>query len=167
MLRSGIKRFLLLLPLCVVVVAVLKYSSWILPDGNTGHREIYAHYANNPDVDATFVKGFVVNDTLAIDATCLQANSPKGWNTLCHDFSITDLNDYEKETIGNGKDILDSRIMKFFMPEFVTDTLAYYENNVVVSHRQQTITIYHTENEKQYDATLDKAFNDWDKEYNN
>ncbi len=167
MLRSGIKRFLILLPLCVVAVVLLKYNSWILPDGNTGHKEIYTYYADTPDVDATFVKGFVVNDTLTIDATCLQANNPKGWDVLCHDFCIAELNDYEKETIEKGKDIFETWILKFFFPKFVTDTLAYYENDVVVSHQKQTITIYHTENEKQRQATFDKAFNDWDKEYNN
>ena len=50
--------------------------------------ELYRRYADTPGVDATFIKGFHVNDTLSLDVTLLQATDSMGWETLVTDFQL-------------------------------------------------------------------------------
>ena len=86
MYKLRIIRFVLLLMLCVVLV---KYSAYILPHKEDCYQEVYNHYAEKPAVEATFVKAFKINDTLAISATILHATNTEAWHALQQDFKNT------------------------------------------------------------------------------
>ena len=49
---------------------------------------LYRQYAHADGIEATFLRGYRVNDTLSIDVTLLQATDSAGWDKLSHDFSI-------------------------------------------------------------------------------
>lgn len=83
------KRRLLPLALLVAVAGcVVAARLWprTLSDERCG--ELYRAYADNPEVKASFVKDFRVNDTVVADVTLLKALSDTGWALLQKDFNI-------------------------------------------------------------------------------
>ena len=50
--------------------------------------ELYKRYANTEGIDATFIKGFRINDTIFVDVTVLEATDSIGWNELRVDFKF-------------------------------------------------------------------------------
>ena len=160
MLKKSTIRYVLLLLTVVLAAVAVKYYGWLLPSSDDKNQQIYRHYANSTNVEATFAKAFQVNDTLAVDATILRAKTPIGWDSLCHDFKISDLSLGGKQKIYEGVEVVATRLMRAWFPSFLTDTLAYYENIIYVSYLKQLVTVYHTETETQEVAVVDKAFED-------
>ncbi len=52
--------------------------------------EVYRRYAHVPGVEAVFVKGFPINDTLGVDVTLLRATDSAGWAYLMEAFHISE-----------------------------------------------------------------------------
>ncbi len=50
--------------------------------------ELYRRYADSPDIRATYVKNYRVNDTLTLNATLLEATTDSGWAILLNDFKV-------------------------------------------------------------------------------
>ena len=50
--------------------------------------EVYQRYASVDGIDATFIRDYQVNDTLAIDATLLHATDSASWERLLNDFNL-------------------------------------------------------------------------------
>ena len=50
--------------------------------------EVYRRYAHVEGVEAAFVKGFPINDTLGVDVTLLRAADSVGWAYLTEAFNI-------------------------------------------------------------------------------
>lgn len=48
--------------------------------------ELYQRYADNPDINAAYVKNYRINDTLTLCATILEAANDTGWTVLQQDF---------------------------------------------------------------------------------
>lgn len=160
MLKKSVIRYILLLLLVALATVAVKYYAWLMPSFDDKNQQIYRHYANSTNVEATFAKAFQVNDTLAVDATILRAKTPIGWDSLCRDFKISDLSLGGKQKINEGVEVIGTRLIRAYFPTFVTDTLVYYENTVYTSYLKQVVTIYHTETEAQDVAIIDKAFED-------
>ena len=167
MYKLRITRFVVLLMVCAAGVALVKYSTYILPHKEDCHQEVYNHYTDKPAVEATFVKAFKINDTLAISATILHAANAEAWHMLRQDFQISELTEEEKDQIAKNNDVFETCVMEYCMPDFITDTATHNQNNIYISHINQTITIFHTQTKQEIDAVLDKAFDEWDNEYAN
>lgn len=162
MYKLRIIRFVALLIVCVIGVVLLKYSAYILPHKEDCHQEVYNHYADKPAVEATFVKAFKINDTLAISATILHATNAEEWHTLQQDFKIPELTEEEKEQIAKNNDVFETCMMEYFMPDFIADTASHNQNDMYISHINQTITIFHTQTKQEKEAVFDKAFDEWE-----
>ena len=162
MYKLRIIRFVVLLIVCVIGVVLLKYSAYILPHKEDCHQEVYNHYADKPAVEATFVKAFKINDTLTISATILHATNAEEWHTLQQDFKIPELTEEEKEQIAKNNDIFETCVMEYFMPDFIADTASHNQNDMYISHINQTITIFHTQTKQEKEAVFDKAFDEWE-----
>ena len=162
MYKLRIIRFVALLIVCVIGVVLLKYSAYILPHKEDCHQEVYNHYADKPAVEATFVKAFKINDTLAISATILHATNAEEWHTLQQDFKIPELTEEEKEQIAKNNDVFETCVMEYFMPDFIADTASHNQNDMHISHINQTITIFHTQTKQEKEAVFDKAFDEWE-----
>ena len=50
--------------------------------------EVYRRYAHVEGVEAAFVKGFPINDTVAVDVTLLHATDSAGWAYMMEAFNI-------------------------------------------------------------------------------
>ena len=86
-------RLLLLVALCLLTVGTavtLKRSQpRTLPESQCSL--VYRHYAQEPGIEASFVKGFPLNDTVSIDVTLLHATTDPAWQRLKHDFGLDSL----------------------------------------------------------------------------
>lgn len=85
-----IRRWLITLGLLVMVPAL---TSFVLlhprPLSPEECGELYQRYADNPDIRATYVKNYHINDTLTLSATLLEAVTDTGWIMLQNDFCFT------------------------------------------------------------------------------
>ena len=87
------KRNILLLTILVVIAVVggmlaVRYLPGIVPESQCS--EVYRRYAHVPGVEAAFVKGFPINDTLGVDVTLLRATDSAGWAYLMEAFHISE-----------------------------------------------------------------------------
>ena len=85
------KRNILLLTILVVIAVVggmlaVRYLPGIVPESQCS--EVYRRYAHVPGVEAAFVKGFPINDTLGVDVTLLRAADSAGWAYMMEAFNI-------------------------------------------------------------------------------
>ena len=76
----------LILVVEVATVLVVRYWYDIFPPHNVGI--IYNHYDDNAHIDASFVKGYRINDTLRVDVTTLKARDSIGFAQMLKDFSL-------------------------------------------------------------------------------
>ena len=83
--RSYLYSLAILLLSAALTLAV-KYRPRGLSEEECG--PLYRQYAHAPGIEASFVKGFRVNDTLFLDVTLLQAKDSAGWERLLNDFHL-------------------------------------------------------------------------------
>ena len=67
--------------------------------------ELYQRYADSPDIRATYVKNYRVNDTLTLNATLLEALTDTGWAELTNVFNIS-IMPHDQAAIDKGYDVL-------------------------------------------------------------
>ena len=84
------KRFWLIIALLALVEALVCYvvlqREYLFPSDEVS--EVYTRYADDESIDASFIKGYRVNDTLFVDVTLLQAKDSAGWERLLNDFHL-------------------------------------------------------------------------------
>lgn len=103
---------------------------------------LYRQFAGNPDIDASFIKDFRINDSTAVDVTLLEALSDSGWDSLCKFFLIPDL------------DTISPLVLKTSVPLLWQVNKYDYASTVVadspdveilaVSYRKRQACIFHT-----------------------
>lgn len=117
---------------------------------------VYQHYAHLPGIEATFVKGYPLNDTIPIDVTLLQATTDSAWQRLRADFG--DLSRIQE----NGE--MASAISCRFSPKkdysLPMDTSCLLNNDFVsFSFNEHIIGVFHLDNQCQCSACLYWHFN--------
>ena len=89
------KRFWLIIALLALVEALVCYvvlqREYLFPSDEVS--EVYTRYADDESIDASFIKGYRVNDTLFVDVTLLQAKDSAGWERLLNDFHLENVID--------------------------------------------------------------------------
>lgn len=76
----------LILVMEVATVLVVRYWYDIFPPRDVG--VLYKHYEDNEHIDASFIKGYRINDTLRLNVTVLVARDSIGFSQLLNDFHI-------------------------------------------------------------------------------
>ncbi len=139
------RRTLITLLLFVVAIGgALAWKYWPRTVPWEECSALYRQYAHADGIEATFLRGYRVNDTLSIDVTLLQATDSAGWDTICNKFNLTlQYHAAGTQPIENGEDIL----------ELWKDK----EQNIisVASHRDKYICHFHTDNQQFKDAVTD------------
>ena len=105
--------------------------------------ELYRAYMDTPGVDATFIRGFQVNDTLSIDVTLLQATDSMGWETLITDFQVT------REFLTSENDHIITRKAKKGHTDRQMDTVPENNDLIIIADGMQTISIFHNTDKNQ------------------
>ena len=111
--------------------------------------EVYQRYAAVDGIDATFIRDYQVNDTLAIDATLLHATDSASWERLLNDFQ-TPNSFTEKPT---SKAAL-FRFAKKGQIKPIIDTNMLNNDFFVFSQAEKRITIFHITNEDQIELCI-------------
>lgn len=143
--------------LMVAGVAAAVLVPRLLPLGDEG--SLYRRYRNMPGIEATYLKDFPIDDTLAVDVTMLRALDDEGWETLRKDFNIKPIPDILQEELNNGRDIIVVRMVPKSDPTQSMDTTDLSKNNVIgISNLQHSISIFNTDNESQQDAIMNYNF---------
>ena len=105
------KRFWLISAILAVIEVLLlvAFYQWkyIFPSNEVS--DLYRHYADVENIDATFIKDFKVNDSVFIDVTLLEAKDSAGWVILKRDFSVPELDIECQSYIDKGEDLIFSQ----------------------------------------------------------
>ena len=117
---------------------------------------LYQRYCHTPGIEASFVKGFRINDTLAIDATLLHATDSASWEQLREELRIPEPNTIAAEFIKKGEDIILTYLTKKGgASKYDLDKENLNNNDVVgVSYLNQSISIYHIHSQEQKTAIV-------------
>ena len=139
--RSYLYSLAILLLSAALTLAV-KYRPRGLSEEECG--PLYRQYAHAPGIEASFVKGFRVNDTLAVDATLLRAKDTAAWERLVEDFGLTE----SVSVIPNKPSFIARRVSKDNPHQGVQTPDEPFDNLVAVPDRRE-IHLYCTENIQQ------------------
>ena len=115
---------------------------------------LYQRYCHTPGIEASFVKGFRINDTLAIDATLLHATDSASWERLREELRIPEPNPGTAESIKKGKDIIINYLAKKGSAESKMAPDPDDSDAIGVSYLNRSVSIYHTHNKAEAVAVL-------------
>ena len=144
----------ILFVLIIVVTLVCRLFPRTVPFDQCS--DVYKRYAKMDGVDATFIKGYKVNDTVFVDVTLLETKDTALWDSLCKDFGIALFSMYPKEY----REIMS--IEHSFGQQVIKDTIVlendslYKENLIIFSHINMSMCIFHKINDSQYDAIVNE-----------
>ncbi len=125
-----------ILAFLIVVLGGIAYRHWPRAVPWEECSTLYRHYAHADGIEATFLRGYRVNDTLAIDVTLLQATDSAGWQHLRKDIKISD---YEEELFRQ-KTVAGINIM------VICGACSTKDQYVVASMRDRYACVFHTSN---------------------
>lgn len=113
--------------------------------------ELYRHYADTEGIEATFVQGYRLNDSVRVDVTLLQATDSAAWQRLMKDFAIPILPpEYNELVIKNGS--VSMRLFPKGHPERNMDTTLLDNDYLIYYRKMQNICIFHIDEEAQISA---------------
>ncbi len=138
--------------LATALAAITLVCRWhrVFPSGQGS--DLYQTYAGNPEIQASFVKGFRVNDTMTVDVTVLEATTDSSWSLLMDDFGIPAIPEEFKELYANNASVDFGLVSKCDTRTTDSDP---DNNNVMASSRQrQTIWVFSTANQSQREAII-------------
>ncbi len=150
MIPKNIRLFrLVCITLTLMVVALIATGKlW----SKMAVSDLYRTYDNLPGIDATYLRGFPLNDTLTVDVTLLHATDSFGWETLKKDFNIAD---YPPEALL----YVDTASVTFkYAPKCdhskEKDTVTLNNDVVVFSRSRHDISVFEIQTENQIEAIL-------------
>ena len=124
------------------VLAAVVWRCYLYPEREVS--DLYLRYAEDPGVEASYVKGFRINDTLFVDATLLQAKDSTGWERLLNDFHLVNVIDTSAYRQPQSFSI--SRVSKVDPTKRVSNPDEPFCSRVSFPHERE-IHIYSTEND--------------------
>ena len=141
------------LVLCLGVAWAMKSMPRLLSDEECSL--IYQRYADDPGIEASFVKGFRVNDTLAIDATLLHATDSASWERLKEELRLPAPTPIVTKSIEKGTDAIILYMTRKGSVARDMDMEDLDNNDVVgLSYMNHTVCIYHINNGEERKAVL-------------
>lgn len=159
--RRSIHRFWAVIFVLIAVEAAIGLAVWQWPRLFPSHyvSEVYRSYADQPGIDATFLRDFPVNDTLSVDATLLQALDSLGWERLKKDFHALDFPERTQKKIEQGVDIISLHLAPKSNPTLPMDTTDILNNDIVaISRLHWTVCIFHITSMAERDAVSSSQY---------
>lgn len=143
--------FVVALLLSSGVTLMVKYWPKTLSEEECG--PLYRQYAHVPGIEASYVKGFRVNDTLTIDATLLRATDSAGWAQLREDYEVPD--SLWNDTSSPKSKSITLVLRKKGQTKNVIDTNLLNNDYVAINMPEHLIGIYHITDSAQMYACID------------
>ncbi len=154
------KRFWLIVGVVAAVEALLLCLvfqwKYIFPSDEVS--EIYTKYAEQENIDASFIKNYRVNDTVFLDITLLETSDSVTWENLCKDFGIASFSLYDKEY----KELM--TLEHSFDQRLAFDTLVsdndsvYIMSLIIYSHLNMSMCIFPNIDDNEYDAIINNKY---------
>lgn len=120
--------------------------------------EVYQKYAGNPDIDASFIKDFRINDTLAVDVTVLKAKDSSGWETMLADFDIRTPPPNFMQRISNGEDIISCKFILDNDTTHISSSGTRTNAIIAISRIKHTLTFFNITQKSHKQAILQYNF---------
>ena len=152
--KTDLLVWLLLCGLAVAAAFALKQCHRTLPESQCS--EIYRRYAHVPGVEAAFVKGFPINDTLGVDVTLLRATDSAGWDFMIDAFGLP------TEVLETVKESSEFNIWVWRSPKNEPEKRIILSSQnkdsileiVVISFAEHQIGIFHSGSKEEEDAIM-------------
>ncbi|MBO7101240.1 MAG: hypothetical protein J6V98_04385 [Bacteroidales bacterium] len=104
--------------------------------------ELYQHYADTEGIEASFIQGYRLNDSLRVDVTLLQATDSVAWGLLMADFKIKELPPEIQQMVDQHSSITIKKLYEDQEEEPSTYDVA------AIARKEQTILIFHFDSNK-------------------
>ena len=152
--KTDLLVWLLLCGLAVAAAFALKQCHRTLPESQCS--EVYRRYAHVPGVEAAFVKGFPINDTLGVDVTLLRATDSAGWAFMIDAFGLP------TEVLETVKESSEFNIWVWRSPKNEPEKRIILSSQnkdsileiVVISFAEHQIGIFHSGSKEEEDAIM-------------
>lgn len=153
------KRFWLIVALLavaeVLIIGLVLQWKYIFPSNEVS--DLYKKYAEVDGVDATYIKGYKVNDSVFVDVTMLHAKDIDNWCEIADDLNVPPPPELPDEY----KDLFkQSKAFSFFIVNEKKDNSEQPDNAkkdiCIFSREEMTICIFHLLDKKQIDEVLYK-----------
>lgn len=116
--------------------------------------ELYQHYADTEGIEASFIQGYRLNDSLRVDVTLLQASDSAAWQQLM-DTMYSNYSQEARDYIMHRKKIRVRAIPKGYL-NLPTDTVLLNNDIVVTDVANQTVFIFNLTDSNQLYAITRK-----------
>ena len=150
--RSRLYWLIVAVSLVGVMLLAVAWQNWTNPVQEVS--DLYLRYADDPDIEASFVKGFRINDTLAIDATLLRAKDSAGWERLTKELEIPKATERVIIAMEEGWDLIMSYLATKGTASQCPNPDIDNSDAIGVSYLNRTIGVYHIHGIKEYRAIL-------------
>ena len=138
--RRNIIISLIVLLIATVSVVLLKRHVPTVPFEQCS--ELYQRYADTEGVEASFIQGYRINDSVRVDVTLLQATDSAAWGLLTADFKIKELPPEIQKMVDQHSSITIKKLYEDQEGEPSTYDVA------AVSRREHAILIFHFDSNK-------------------
>ena len=172
--------FCILLALALGAITLAHRWHRIFPSDEVS--DIYLRYRDTDGLDVSYVKKYRVNDTVLVDVTLLETHDSVLWDSLCEDFLIPSISKLPEEfrrkhlsdeTFGYRVEEATSQKVKESKSQKVEKSKRLKHSNtqaskhsqkasrlrrdlIVYSRKNMTLCVFHSLDDKQYDAIIDK-----------
>lgn len=139
-----------LLILLTAALATVAFKYWPRTVTDSQCSSYYRHYRHSDGIQATYIKGKRLNDTLRVDLTLLQATTPQGWQQLCRDFQLPAPDSATRTLLQEGNPDI---VLSILSP-----TPVNYPDTVHIaaaSRSLQCVSIFHTTSIQQFNTIVD------------
>lgn len=130
-----------------IIIATLLAIFWfkVLPSRVPFNQcsTIYRHYADQPGIEASFLKHFRIDDSTFSDVTILHALDSNSWQHLLTDFQIPVQPQSVYDRISQGEEVNLLKLISEPLPENGMDTCISNNALVVISLKAKNISLYH------------------------
>lgn len=145
-----------LLVLTIASVAVLLFKYWPRTTSDNECSALYRRYLDRDGIQASYIQGKAVCDTLRVDVTLLQATSPSGWQQLCNDFNIPTPDSSALALLQDGNPDITLSILP---PHFSDPSQEGRRTSDMMllaasSHTLRCVSVFHITTPQQFDALV-------------
>lgn len=136
----------------LIVLGVLAVKLWPRTVPFEQCSEVYKKYAGADGVDASFLKDFRVNDSVAVDVVLLEARTDSAWGMLLQDFNITPPPQEVTEIMGDdGIDIWAAPKKDYSLP---MDSILLNNDLIAMSWTDRRISVFSIETMQQLRSVI-------------
>ena len=140
----------------LLTILLVKQWKYLFPSHEVS--ELYQHYATLPDIEASFVKDYRIDDTTFVDVTFLQAKTDSAWHLLQKDFNIPVIpKEYESKFLKDSNQVW-VKLAPKDNPTLRPDSILTNNNEIITSYWKHSISVFHLTDAKIEEKIYSKEF---------